>query len=304
MAAEPPVRSAGPSAAELLRKVSRNVRADNLLDRAAALTYYAMLSLFPGLLVLVSLLGLVGISTTDRLQEALTVPGPVGEVINGAVDNVQESRTTAGAVAVFGLLGAFWSASSYVAAFMRAAQAIHRVAESRPFWKVLPLRIGLTTAVGVMLVFSVLILVLTGELAALVGEGLGISGTVVRAWEVAKWPVLLLLASLIFETLYWASSPHTRRRFRLVSPGGLLAVLTWVLVSAGFALYVAHFGSYNRTYGSLAGVVIFLVWLWLANLAILLGAEVDAELTRGRTTTDGHPEAGESRGPNRERGQS
>lgn len=303
MVAEPPARSPGGSAVGLLRKLSRNVRADNLIDRAAALTYYAVLSLFPGLLVLVSLLGLIGMSTTDRLQAALTVPGPVGEIINGAVDNVQESRTTAGVVAVFGLLGAFWSASSYVAAFMRAAQAIHRVAESRPFWQTLPLRIGLTTAVGVMLVLSVLILVLTGELATRVGEGLGISETVIRIWNIAKWPLLLLLVSLIFETLYWASSPHTRRRFRLVSPGGLLAVLAWALVSAGFALYVAYFGSYNRTYGSLAGVVIFLVWLWLSNLAVLLGAKVDAELTRRRIIIDGHPvpEEGESES-NRGRG--
>lgn len=273
-------RSPGAFRLAVLRRTMRKVRDDDLVDRAAALTYYAVLSIFPGLLVLVSLLGLLGVSATDRLREILA-PGPVEEIVSSVIDSVQANRSTAGLVAAFGLLTAFWSASSYVAAFMRASNAIHGVPEERPIWHVISIRIGLTAAVGLMLVLSALILVLTGELAVLVGRFLGVSGTAVMVWDIAKWPVLLVLVSLIFEILYWAS-PSARRRFRLISPGGLLAVSLWLLVSAGFAFYVANFGSYNRTYGTLAGAVIFLVWLWLSNLAVLIGAEVDVELARER----------------------
>ncbi|HEX5541341.1 MAG TPA: YihY/virulence factor BrkB family protein [Micromonospora sp.] len=273
----------------VVRRVLRRIRDEGLIDWAAALTYYGVLSLFPGLIVLVSLLGLLGDNTTNQVRDSVIAltPGPPGELLATAIEEVRERRGTAGTVAVVGLLGAFWSASGYTAAFMRAANTIYGVPEGRPLWKLMPIRVALTATVGVMLLLSTLIVVFTGRLARWAGELLGVGGTAVAAWNIVKWPVLLVLVSLIFETLYWASPNARHGRLRFVSPGGLLAVAVWLLASAGFALYVANFGSYNKTYGALAAVVIFLVWLWLSNLAVLLGATLDAELARGRAITGG-----------------
>ncbi|HEX6968581.1 MAG TPA: YihY/virulence factor BrkB family protein [Micromonosporaceae bacterium] len=273
----------------LPRALARRFREHGLIDRAAALTYYAVLSVFPGLLVLVSLLGLLG--ATGRVQEFLVAPDPVAPIIDGAIESAQGSTSTVGLVAVVSLLAAFWSASSYLAAFMRASDVINQVEDERPLWRRLLVRVGLTALIATMLVLSILVLALAGEVATRIGQLLGLTDTAIRVWNLVRWPLFLVLVSLIFETLYWAA-PAERRRFRLISPGGLLAVLAWLLVSAGFAGYVANFGAYNRTYGALAGAVIFLVWLWLSNLAILLGAELDAELVRGRSPATGPDEHG------------
>lgn len=272
-----------------LRRVVREFSDDNLTDWAAALTYYAILSIFPGLLVLVSLLGLLGKETSEDVQGTITDLVPSGEIrtiIETAIGNVSTSPT-AGLVAIVGLVAAFWSASGYIGAFMRASNTIYDVPEGRPIWKTLPIRIGVTAVVGVMSLASALIVVFTGRLAEAAGSALGVGGGAVQVWGIAKWPVLLMLVSLMFAILYWASPNARTGGFRWVSPGGILAVVLWLAVSAGFAFYVSAFGSYNKTYGTLAGVIIFLVWLWLTNLAILLGAELDAELDRGRAIAGG-----------------
>jgi membrane protein len=196
-------------------------------------------------------------------------------------------------VAVAGLLVAFWSASGYIGGFIRAANAIYDVPEGRPIWKTLPTRLGITAVVGVMLVASALIVVFTGNLAERFGELIGLGSTAVTVWGIAKWPVLVLLVSLIFAMLYWASPNARQSGFRWFSPGGVLAVIAWLVVSGGFAVYVANFASYNKTYGAIAGVVVLLVWLWLTNVAILFGAEVDAELARSRAIAAGHPDRDE-----------
>ncbi|HEY0698737.1 MAG TPA: YhjD/YihY/BrkB family envelope integrity protein [Micromonospora sp.] len=272
-----------------LKRTFREFTDDNLADWAAALTYYGVLSIFPGLLVMVSLLGLLGDETTADVQGAVTDLVPqeqVRQILTDAINQVKDSPT-AGLVAVLGLLAAFWSASGYIGAFMRASNAIYDVPEGRPIWKTMPIRIGVTAVVGVMLLASALIVVFTGRFAQAAGDALGLGSTAVTVWNVAKWPVLLLLVSLIFAILYWASPNARHGGFRWISPGGVFAVLIWLLVSAGFAFYVANFGSYNKTYGALASVIVFLVWLWLTNLAILLGAELDAELERGRAIAAG-----------------
>jgi len=181
-----------------------------------------------------------------------------------------------------------WLASRYVAAFMRASNAIYDVPEGRPVWKTLPIRLGVTVVVMVLLAVSAVAVVATGGLAARLGRLLGIGSTAVRVWDLAKWPVLLVIVGFLFALLYWAS-PNARQPFRWITPGGILAVVVWVVASVAFAVYVANFGSYNKTYGSLASVIIFLVWLWLSNTAILLGAELNAELERGRAIAAGHP---------------
>jgi membrane protein len=274
------------------RRTAKGYSADNLGDRAAALTYYGVLSIFPGLLLLVTILRLTGTGTTNAVLDNIAglAPGSVRTILRSAADNLRHGRQgAAGVIAAVSLVGALWSASGYVGAFMRASNAIYDVPEGRPLWKRLPIRLGLTAATGIMLIASAIIVVLTGRLAHAVGSALGIGSTAVTAWGIAKWPVLVAIVALVFDLLFWASPNAEHGGFRWVSPGGVLAVLVWLLASAGFALYVANFGSYNKTYGSLATVIIFLVWLWISNLAVLLGAEFDAEVQRGRAIRAGHP---------------
>jgi YihY family inner membrane protein len=263
---------------------------DALTDRAAALTYYGVLSIFPGLLVVVSLLGLIGKSATQPLITNLghAAPGVVRQIFLNAVANLQKGHTSAGILAIAGLAGALWSASGYVAAFMRASNAIYDVPEGRPFWKTTPIRIGVTLVIMIMLVLCAVMVVVTGGLARQVGQTLGIGSAAVTAWDIAKWPVLLIIVSLMFAILYWVS-PNAKQGLRWVSPGGVVAVVGWLIASGLFALYVANFGHYNKTYGSIAAVIIFLVWLWITNLVILIGAEFNAELERGRAVAEGVP---------------
>jgi membrane protein len=219
-----------------------------------------------------------------------TVPEEnIRKIIEGAINQADGAAGLASVAAIVGLLVAFWSASGYVAAFMRASNSIYDVPEGRPIWKTLPIRVGVTAVVGVLLLASALIVVFTGRLAEQAGSAIGIGSTAVTVWNIAKWPVLLVLVSLMFAILYWASPNARHGGFRWVSPGGILAVVIWLVISGLFALYVSNFGSYNKIYGALAGVIIFLVWLWLSNIAILLGAEFDAELERSRAIAAGHP---------------
>ncbi|MFI5531815.1 YihY/virulence factor BrkB family protein [Kitasatospora sp. NPDC051853] len=268
----------------VLRRTGKEFLEDELPDRAAALTYYGVLAVFPALLLLVSLLGLVGPSVTDQLLDNVRslAPGAAQDVLRTAVTQLQDSRGSSGALAVVGLLGALWSASGYIGAFIRASNAVYDIREGRPVWKLTPIRLGLTVLLVVLLAASALIVVFTGPLARRAGDLLGLGDTALTVWTVAKWPVLVLLVVLMIALLYWAAPNVRGRGFRWVSPGSLLAVLLWLLLSAGFAAYVANFASYNKTYGTVAGVIVFLVWLWLSNLAILLGLEFDAELVRQR----------------------
>jgi membrane protein len=263
---------------------------DQLSDRAAALTYYAVLAIFPGLLVVVSLLGILGKSATQPLLTNFlnVAPSNVKQIIEPELTRLQGAHTSASFAAILGIVLALWSASAYIAAFMRASNAIYDVPEGRPFWKKTPQRVGITLLVMVMLVASALIVVVSGGLARHVGQVLGIGSTAVTVWNIAKWPVLLIIVILIVSILYWVA-PNAKRQkgFRLISPGGVIAVLVWLIASALFAFYVANFSHYNKTYGSIAGVIIMLIWLWISNLAILFGAEFNAELERGRAAEAG-----------------
>ena len=275
----------------VLKRTVREFQEDNLTDWAAALTYYGVLAIFPAILALVSVLGLLGQATTQALIDNLgqVAPGPAREIVSTAIQNLQESQRAAGVLFVVGLATALWSASGYVAAFMRASNAIYDVEEGRPFWKTGPVRLGVTVVMLVLLAISALAVVLTGGLADHVGRLLGLATTVVTVWDVAKWPVLLVIVSLMFSILYWASPNVRQPGFRWVTPGGLMAVIVWLLASAAFAFFVANFGSYDKTYGTLGGVIVFLVWLWISNIAVLLGAELNAEIERGRQIEAGHP---------------
>lgn len=278
----------------VLKRTITEFNKDNLTDWAAALTYYSVLSIFPALLVLTSILGLMGPSATQALIDNVSqvAPGQTREMIVNAIRELQSSRGVAGPLAIIGLAGALWSASGYVGALMRVSNAIYEMPEGRPLWKVWPLRIALTLAVVVLLAICAIGVVATGTLADRLGHLLGVGSAGITVWEIAKWPVIVILVSLAFALLYWIAPNVKLPGFRWLSPGGLLAVLLWAAASAGFAFYVANFSSYNKTYGSLAAVIVFLIWLWISNIAILLGAEFDAELARGRVIEAGtDPEA-------------
>ena len=274
-----------------LTRTVREFKEDNLTDWAAALTYYGILSIFPALLALVALLGLIGPSATQPLIDNLgaVAPGPAKQIVTSAIQNLQKSGGAAGVLFIVGIAMAVWSASGYVAAFMRASNAIYDVGEGRPIWKTLPTRVVTTLVLLVMLAAVALAVTLTGGLAQQVGKLLGIGTTAVTIWDIAKWPVILIVVITMFAILYWAAPNVKHPRFRWITPGGVVAVVLWIVASAGFAFYVANFSSYNKTYGALGGVIVFLVWMWLSNVAILLGAEFNAELARGRQIEAGHP---------------
>ena len=276
----------------IVGRAAHKFRTDHVTDQAAALTYYGVLALFPGILVLVSLLGLFG---KDKVATVLAnvdqlAPGGVRTFLNSVVEQTQGRPGPAGVAAVVGTAFALWSASGYVAAFMRTSNQIYGVEEGRPIWQTAPVRLAVTVATVLMLLLSALLVVLTGPVARQVGHALGIGDTAVTVWDIAKWPVLMFVVSLMFSLLYWACPNVKQQGFRWITPGGLVAVVIWLVASTLFGVYVAHFGSYNQTYGALATAIVFLVWLWITNIAILLGLELNAEAEHARVVRAGLPE--------------
>jgi membrane protein len=269
----------------VLRKTLREFGDDHCTDLAAGLTYYAVLALFPAAIALVSLLGVVGqaqnsVKTVLDVLRPLVSPSTLN-TIQPALTNIATSPG-AGIGLIVGLLGALWSASGYVSAFGRAMNAIYEIDEGRPFWKLRPVTL-LVTLVAILLIALVLVmLIVSGPLASSLGSVIGLSSTVVTVWNIVKWPVIVLFVVLIVAILYHATPNVKQPRFRWVSVGAFVAITIWILASIAFAFYVATFGSYDKTYGSLAGAVVGLLWLWLTNVALLFGAELDSELERGR----------------------
>jgi membrane protein len=288
-APDSPTSLPGRSWGGVLKRTFTGIKADNLTDWAAALTYYGVLAIFPALIALVSVLGLIGSSATQPLIDNLgtVAPGPAKQIFTNAIKGLQRSSGAAGVLFFVGLGSALWSASSYVSAFSRASNAIYEVEEGRPFWMLRPLQVLVTVVLVLLLAISAVAVVVTGPLARQVGNVVGVGSAAVTAWDIAKWPVLVLLVSLMFSILYYAAPNVRQPGFRWITPGGVLAVLVWIVASALFAFYVANFGSYNKTYGTLGGIIAFLVWLWISNLSVLLGAEFNAELERGRRLAAG-----------------
>ncbi|MFD0168045.1 YihY/virulence factor BrkB family protein [Streptomyces decoyicus] len=273
-----------------MKRTLREFKEDNLTDWAAALTYYGVLAIFPALLALVSVLGLMGPATIDSLIKNLSsiAPGSVRSILTTVLEQLKGGQGKALLALIIGLALALWSASGYVAAFMRASNVVYDIGEGRPVWKTLWVRLGITVAVVILLALTAVGVVFTGTVAKKMGSILGLGDTAVTVWNVAKWPVMLILVALSVMVLYWAA-PNVKRRIRHVLPGGVLAVVLWLIASALFALYVANFSSYNKTYGTFATPIVALIWLWLTNIAILLGLEFNAELERGRAIDSGHP---------------
>jgi membrane protein len=281
-----------PSWWEALKRAVAGFRANNMTDWAAALTYYGVLSIFPALIVLVSIVGLAGDSAAQSLIDNVNAlgPGPAQEIVGGAIEQIAGSQGSAGAAFLLGLAGAVWSASGYIGAFSRASNVVYEVQEGRPFWKLRPIQLAITVLLLLLVALSAIAVVLSGPLAEEAGNLFGLGSTAVTVWGIVKWPVIVLIVTGMLALLYYLAPNVRHHGLRWITPGGILATLLWITASAGFALYVANFGSYNKTYGSLAGVIVFLVWLWLSNVAVLLGLELNAELERGREIETGVPE--------------
>ncbi len=268
---------------------------DNMSDWAAALTYYGLLSLFPALIALVSIVGLVGdpATTTKAITDMVTKVGPssAADTFAGPIKSITSNRGTAGVLFIVGLATALWSASAYVGAFMRAANIVYETPEGRPFWKLRPLQVLVTLVMLILLALVAVALVLTGPIVTAVAGPLGIGSTAVSIWDIAKWPVLLAVMVTMFAVLFYTAPNVKVVGFKWVTPGALLAIVLWLVASAAFAFYVANFGSYDKTYGTLGGLVCLLVWMWITNVALLLGMELNSERERSRELDAGVPGA-------------
>src|SRR3954471_11867518 len=278
----------------VLRRTAKEFSNDNLTDWAAALTYYSVLALFPAMIVLVALVGIFGQypQTTNALIDILRQVG----VDRGALDSVSKTindivqdKGGAGALLGVGLLGALWSASGYIGAFMRASNAIFEKPEGRPIWKLRPLQVAVTMVLMLLFAVSLIAIVITGPLAEATGEKIGLGGTAVTVWNIAKWPVLALVMTVMLAVLYYWAPNAKLPKFQWISAGAVVALVVWVVASAAFFFYASNFGSYNKTYGSLGMAITLLIWLWLTNIAILFGQELNAEIERGRELAAGKP---------------
>jgi membrane protein len=267
---------------------------DDCGDFAAALTYYAVLAIFPSAIVVVSLVNLVGqgdktVETILGLLEDLGAGSVVNDTMTNLIKAVVDNQSGVGLLLSFGLIGAIWSASGYIGGYTRAANAIYGVEEGRPFWKLRPIQLGITAASLVLMAIVVVLLIVSGPVTDVLGDRLHLGSTVRVVWSIVKWPALLLIAMLLLAMLGWIAPNVQPPRFRWLTVGGFVTLLVIAIASFGFSLYVANFASYDRTYGTLGGVIAFLVWMYLVNCAVLFGVEVNAELQRGRAIQGGEP---------------
>jgi membrane protein len=292
---EPEGAETGTGIFATLKRTLQEFSEDNLTDWAAALTYYALLSLFPALIALVSVLGIFGdpVKTTQTITDVVTQIGPdtAADTFSGPIESITSNRGAAGILFFVGLGTALWSASGYIGAFMRAANIVYETPEGRPFWKLRPLQVVVTLVMILMLAFVALAIVLTGPVVDAVAEPLGIGSTATTVWDIAKWPVLVVAVICMFTVLFYAAPNARVGGVKRVLPGVVVGLAVWLVASAAFALYVANFGSYDKTYGTLGGVVVLLVWFWLTNVALLIGLELNAELERNRELRAGVPRA-------------
>ena len=277
----------------IARKTLREFSRDQCTDLAAALTYYAVLALFPAMIALLSLVGLFGQGqqTVDTLLGILrdVGAGSAAKTLEPTLQSLAGRSGAAGVAFVLGLAASLWSASGYVGSFGRAMNRMYEIREGRPFWKLRPVMLAVTLVALVLVALVAMALVLTGPAAKAVGDAIGLGSTALTIWNIGKWPVVLAVVALVVALLYYATPNVKQPKFRWISVGAVVAIVVWIVASAGFGFYVSTFASYDKTYGALAGVVVFLLWLWITNLALLFGAELDSELERGRELQSGVP---------------
>jgi len=268
---------------------------DDMTDWAAALTYYGLLAIFPALLAFVGVFGLVASreGATQAINDIVTQIGPASaaDTFSGPIESITSNSAASGFMAIVGFVLAIWSASGYVGAFMRASNIIYETPEGRPFWHLRPLQLLITLVTVILAAITVLALAVSGPLAEAVGGAIGLSDAAVTVYQIAKWPILALLVITIFSVLYYAAPNVKIRGFKWVTPGGIVALVVWIIASAAFALYVANFSAYDKTYGTLGGVIVLLIWMWITNLAVLFGHELNAERERSQELEEGVPRA-------------
>jgi membrane protein len=278
-----------------LKRAFKEFSEDNMTDWAAALTYYGLLSLFPALIALVSIIGIFGDpqSTTQKITDIVTQIGPksAAETFSDPIKTITQERGAAGVMLIVGILAALWSASGYTGAYMRASNIVWETPEGRPFWKARPLQMLVTLVLIILMLVIGLSIALSGPIVEAVADPLGVGSTAVTVWDIAKWPVLIVLFALMLSILNYSAPNVKQRSFKLITWGSLFAMVVWIIASILFAFYVANFGSYNKTYGALGGLISLLVWMWITNVAILLGNELNAEIERSKEMDDGVPRA-------------
>lgn len=289
----------------VLRRTVKEFQNDNLTDWAASLTYYAVLALFPAMIVLIALVGLFGQypQTVDALLSILRDAGVAKSTVDSVsntISNIVQNKGGAGALLGVGLIGAVWSASGYVGAFMRASNAIYEKPEGRPFWKLRPLQVAVTVVMTLLFALVLIALVVSGSLADAIGKQIGLGHTAVAVWNIVKWPILAFVVSVMIAVLYYAAPNAKLPKFQWISPGAIVALAAWVVASVGFFFYANNFGSYNKTYGTLGAAITLLVWVWISNLALLFGQELNAEVERGREIAAGKPAVDDIQLPLRE----
>jgi membrane protein len=278
-----------------LKRAVKEFSEDNMTDWAAALTYYGLLSLFPALIALVSIVGVFGDpqATTQKITDIVTQIGPqsAADTFSDPIKTITQDRGAAGVLLIVGILAALWSASGYTGAYMRASNIIWETPEGRPFWKARPLQMLVTLVMILLMLVIGLSIAMTGPIVEAVADPLGIGSGAVTVWEIAKWPVLILLFALMLSILNYTAPNVKQRGFKLITVGSLFSMIVWIIASVLFAFYVANFGSYNKTYGALGGLISLLVWMWITNVAILLGNELNAEIERSKEMEEGVPRA-------------
>jgi membrane protein len=269
----------------VFRRAWLEFRKDNCTDLASGLTYHAALSMMPGLLAVVSLLGIFG--QGRQTTEAITgfirdhATPEVAGFLQGPIEQLASSNK-AGLALVAGIVGALWAASGYVGAFGRAMNRLYEVGEGRPIWILRPVYLVVTVVLVVLVVVMLGILFLSGPVAATVADAIGLGSIGHTVWSIVKWPIVLVLAITLIAVLYYSTPNVKQPRFRWISVGSIVALVAMAIAGLAFAFYVANFSKYNATYGTIGSVIIVLLGLWIMNLALLLGAEVDAETERGR----------------------
>jgi membrane protein len=277
----------------VLKRTVSEFGTDGGTDLAAALTYYSIMSLAPMLLALSTMLSFIGQGdatqqVVEDLGAELGLQENVISTVTAYLDSMAQSEA-AGILLFVGLAVALWSASNYVNAFSRMMNRVYEIEEGRPMWRLRPWLLALTVVILLLLITIVLSITLSGTVSELILGTVGLSGTANAIWNVAKWPFIVFMLVVIVALLYWATPNIRQPRFRWLSPGAAVAVVVAILAAAGFGIYVANFGNYNRTYGAIGGVIVVLLLIFIINNVLVLGAELDAELERGRELAAGMP---------------
>jgi membrane protein len=276
-----PWKLGGLSVRELAKRVWKSANDDDIFGRSAQLAYYFFFALFPGLIFLSSVLGLLA-SPGTQLHDSLlrfmgtVLPGSAFAMVQQVLD--QTTQASGGGKLTFGILVALWSATQGMVAVQDTMNAVYNVREGRPLWKSRGNALGLTLVCGVLLIAALTVILYGNTLANFIGARVGLSTAATRAWKIGQLPVALFFLSLVFAVTYYAAPDLAQRHWEWLTPGAVVGMTSWIIASAALRLYLHFFKSYTASYGSLGAVIILLTWFYVTGLMLLTGAEVNAEI--------------------------